>query len=428
MPQRASAPDPGILPDIDTPADDIWLSDYELWLRPEDEREALFRKLRTERPISFHEELVFENFPQGPGYWALTTHEDVTFASRHPDLFISGQGSNIGDLPPDLNEMLGSMINMDSPRHTKLRLIVNKGFTPRMVARIEDYVHDIAREIVEDIRAKGAVDFVTEVAAPMPLRIICDMMGIPRSDSEFIFEQTNHLLGGLDPEYNESPADMLSGGWNMWSYAQELGEARRREPKDDLTTALVNAEVEGQQLTAAEFGSFFVLLCTAGNETTRNAIAHGLLELTRHPDERAKLLADPENVMPTAVEEIVRWSTPVIHFRRTATEDVEFPSGNGAVKAGEKVVLWYNSANRDERFWDDPYRFDVTREPNDHVGFGGGGPHFCLGANLARREIRVMFEELFKVLPDIEADGEPSMLESFFIHGIKHLPASFTPA
>jgi cytochrome P450 len=170
-----------------------------------------------------------------------------------------------------------------------------------------------------------------------------------------------------------------------------------------------------------------VLLVVAGNETTRNAIAHGLLELTRHPDERAALLADPETVMPTAVEEIVRWATPVIHFRRTATEDVELPSGNGVIKAGEKVVLFYNSANRDERYWDDPFRFDVRRTPNEHVGFGGGGPHFCLGANLARREMRVMFEELFRELPDIKASSEPAMLQSNFIHGIKHLNATFTP-
>jgi len=416
-----------VLPEIHTSVDDIWLSDFGFWMQPEDVREATFRKLRAERPISFHTEPEFFGFPTGPGYWALTTWEDINYASRHPELFISGQGSNIGDLPPELNEMLGSMINMDSPRHTKLRLIVNKGFTPRMVARIEDYVHDIAKEIVLDIKGKGEVDFVTEVAAPMPLRIICDMMGIPRSDNEFIFEQTNHLLGGLDPEYNESPLEMMQGGWNMFNYAQELGAARLEDPKDDFVTALVTAEVDGQRLTAAEFGSFFVLLCTAGNETTRNAIAHGLLELTRHPEQRDVLLADPENVMPTAVEEIVRWATPVTHFRRTATEDVDFPSGNSSVKAGEKVVLWYGSANRDERFWDDPYTFDVRRTPNEHVGFGAGGPHFCLGANLARREIRVMFEELFKVLPDIEATGEPSMLQSNFIHGIKHLTASFSP-
>jgi methyl-branched lipid omega-hydroxylase len=296
-----------------------------------------------------------------------------------------------------------------------------------MVARIEDYVHEVARECVEDIADKGMCDFVTEVAAPMPLRIICDMMGIPREDNEYIFEQTNHLLGGLDPEYNSSLQDMLSGGWNMWNYAQELGAKRMADPQDDITTALMQAEVDGEQLTAAEFGSFFVLLCTAGNETTRNAIAHGLWQLTRHPDQRKAMLDDPGAVLPTAVEEIVRYATPVIHFRRTASEDVELPSGRGSFKAGDKVVLWYNSANRDADVFESPDVFDVTRTPNEHVGFGAGGPHFCLGANLARREIRVLFDELFRVLPDIEATGEPSMLESNFIHGIKHLTAEFTP-
>jgi cytochrome P450 len=267
---------------------------------------------------------------------------------------------------------------------------------------------------------------VTEVAAPMPLRIICDMMGIPREDNQYIFDQTNHLLGGLDPEYNQSVEEMVAGGWNMWNYAQELGAQRLADPKDDITTALMTAEVDGERLTSAEFGSFFVLLCTAGNETTRNAIAHGLWQLTRHPEQTQVLIDDPETHMATAVEEIVRYSTPVIHFRRTTTQDVELPSGRHAFKEGEKVVLWYNSANRDEDAFDHPERFDITRSPNEHVGFGGGGPHFCLGANLARREIRVLFEELFRVLPDIHSTTEPDWLQSAFIHGIKHLQAEFT--
>jgi cytochrome P450 len=254
------------------------------------------------------------------------------------------------------------------------------------------------------------------------------MMGIPREDNAFIFEQTNHLLGGLDPEYNASIEDMLSGGWNMWNYAQDLGAKRLDDPQDDITSALMHAEVDGERLTAAEFGSFFVLLCTAGNETTRNAIAHGLYQLTRHPEQKRLLVDDPATHMPNAVEEIVRYATPVIHFRRTATQDVELPSGRGSFQAGEKVVLWYCSANRDEDVFERADEFDITRaDAKEHVGFGGGGPHFCLGANLARREIRVLFEELFRVLPDIEATGEPSMLQSNFIHGIKHLDASFTP-
>ncbi len=416
------------LPDLGIAADDVDLSDIEFWLRPADEREAAFALLRRDKPVSFHPEPAFEEIPAGPGYYALTKYDDIVFASRHPDVFVSGHGVNINDVPPEFNELLGSMINMDAPRHTKLRMLVNKGFTPRMVARIEEYVHDIAREVVRDVAAKGSCDFVTEIAAPMPLRIICDMLGIPRSDNEFIFEQTNHLLGGLDPEYNSSIADMMGGGWNMWNYAQELGAQRLADLKDDITTALMQAEVDGQRLTAQECGSFFVLLCTAGNETTRNAIAHGLHALTRHPEQKQLLLDDPATHMAPAVEEIVRWSTPVVHFRRTVTEPVELPSGRHAFEAGDKVVLWYNSANRDEDAFDRPFEFDVTREPNEHLGFGAGGPHFCLGANLARREVRVLFEELFRELPDIRSVGEPDLLQSNFIHGIKHLQAEFTPA
>ena len=409
-------------------ADDVDLSDPAFWERPEEEREEGFALLRRDKPVAFFPEPEFEVFPAGPGYWSLTKYDDVVFVSRHPDLFISGKGSNIPDMPVEVNEMLGSMINMDAPRHTKLRLLVNKGFTPRMVARIEQYVHDVAREIVEDVSAKGEIDFVTEVAAPMPLRIICDMMGIPREDNQYIFDCTNHLLGGLDPEYNETVEDMIGGGWNMWNYAQDLGAKRLADPQDDITSALMQAEVDGQRLTAAEFGSFFVLLCTAGNETTRNAIAHGLWQLTRHPDQKQLLIDDSETHMANAVEEIVRYSTPVIHFRRTTTERVELPSGRHTFDEGEKVVLWYNSANRDEDAFDHPERFDITRSPNEHVGFGGGGPHFCLGANLARREIRVLFDELFRVLPDIHSTSEPDWLQSTFIHGIKHLTAEFTPA
>jgi cytochrome P450 len=409
-------------------ADDVDLSAMEFWLLPEEERDAAFALLRRDKPVPFFDELPFEAFPGGPGYWNLTKYDDVVFASRHPDLFISGNGVNIPDFPAEINDLLGSMINMDAPRHTKLRLLVNKGFTPRMVARIEEYVHDIAREIVLEVAAKGSCDFVTEVAAPMPLRIICDMMGIPREDNEYIFDQTNHLLGGLDPEYNQSVEELMMGGWNMWNYAQELGAKRLADPKDDIISALMNAEVDGERLSASEFGSFFVLLCTAGNETTRNAIAHGLWQLTRHPEQKQLLIDDPDTPMVNAVEEIVRYSTPVIHFRRTTTADVELPSGRHAFKAGEKVVLWYNSANRDEDAFDGPDRFDITRSPNEHVGFGAGGPHFCLGANLARREIRVVFEELFRVLPDIHTVSDPDWLQSNFIHGIKHLQAEFTPA
>jgi cytochrome P450 len=406
----------------------IDLSQFEFWELPEEVRDAAFSTLRKENPVPFFEEIEIEPFPRGPGYYSLTKHDDVLFASRHPEIFASGGGTQIADMPEEVNDMLGSMINMDSPRHTKLRLIVNKGFTPRMVARIDEYVHDIARECVADIAAKGECDFVTELAARVPLLIICDMMGIPRSDAGYILDQTNHLLGGLDPEYNSSVTDVMTGGWNIFDYAQKLGAERLANPADDLTTKLMQAEIDGQRLTAAEFGSFFVLLCAAGNETTRNAISHFLWQLTRHPDQRAILLDDLEGTMPTAIEEIVRYASPVIHFRRTVSQPVELPSGRASFEEGDKVVLWYNSANRDEDVFESPDTFDVRRSPNDHVGFGAGGPHFCLGSNLARREIRVTMEEVFRAVPDIESVGEPARLTSNFIHGLKHLKAEFTPS
>jgi len=403
--------------------DEINLSDPAFWLRPD--REGVFAKLRNERPVAFFEELEYPGIPKGPGYWAITRYDDVWTVSRNPQTFISGQGSNIGDLPIELAEFFGSMINMDAPRHTKLRLIVNRGFTPRMVAKTEQTVRDKARRIVNDVAERGECDFISDIAAALPLEIICEMVGIPRSDYKRIFELTNTILGVGDPEYAMTIEDLMAAGMEMATYAQALGRDRLTNPKDDITTALMQAEVDGQRLSEQEFGSFFILLVVAGNETTRNAISHGMKALTDFPDERRKWQSDFARVTPTAVEEIVRWATPVIHFRRTATEDTEL-SGQ-PIKAGEKVVMWYSSANRDERAISDPYRFDVARDPNEHVGFGGGGPHFCLGANLARREIAVMFEELFQRLPDIEISGPPAMLHSAFIHGIKRMPCRFTP-
>ncbi len=272
----------------------------------------------------------------------------------------------------------------------------------------------------------GECDFVREIAAPLPLGIICDMMGIPAEDHDRIFECTNVILGVGDPEYVTSLNDLIKAGLELYNYAMELGERRIADPADDLTSKLMNAVVEGDRLTTQEFGSFFILLVVAGNETTRNAISHGMKMLTDHPEQRRIWTDDFDRVAPTAVDEIVRMSSPVIHFRRTASRYTEL--GGPPIAEGDKVVLWYNSANRDEAKFDEPDRFDVLRSPNEQVGFGAGGPHFCLGANLARREIAVMFEELFRRLPDIHVTGEPDMLLSPFIHGIKRMPCAFTPA
>jgi len=405
--------------------DDISLAHVDFWTLPTREREGAFAKLRAERPVSWNEEFEYPGVPKGPGFWSVTRYQDVWTVSRSPEIFISGRGANIADLPIEMLEFFGSMINMDAPRHTKLRLLVNKGFTPRMVARIETMVRERARKIVDGVAPRGECDFVNEIAAALPLEIICEMMGIPPSDYRRIFELTNTILGVGDPEYASSLEELMTSSMELFQYAQTLGQARLERPGDDLTSALMQAEVDGQRLSPQEFGSFFILLVVAGNETTRNAISHGMKALTDFPAERRKWQGDFERYKTTAVEEIVRWASPVMHFRRTAAIDTEI--GGQVIKAGEKVVMWYNSANRDAAKFDDPYRFDVGREPNEHVGFGAGGPHFCLGANLARREIAVMFEELFRRLPDIEISGPPDMLLSAFIHGIKRMPCRFTP-
>jgi cytochrome P450 len=269
----------------------------------------------------------------------------------------------------------------------------------------------------------GNAELVSELSGPLPLQVICDMMGIPEDDHERIFHWTNIILGFGDPDLTTDFNDFLQVALDIGAYATALAEDRRTNPRDDLTTALVGAEVDGERLTSAEIASFFILLAVAGNETTRNAISHGVLALTRYPEQRRIWWNDFEAVTDTAVEEVVRWASPVIYMRRTVTREVELSGVKMA--EGDKVTMWYSSANRDEDKFTDPWRFDVTRTPNHHVGFGGGGAHFCLGANLARREIAVVFSELHRRIPDIQVTEEPAMLLSAFIHGIKRLPVSW---
>jgi len=413
--------------------EDIDLSDVEFWTRPPAEREGAFLTLREEDPIRFFAEpQISEMFPPGRGYYSLTRHADVVEASKHPALFCSGSGTNIPDMPTEFLEFLGSIINMDDPRHARLRRIVSRGFTPRQLDAMKSDVEATAAGILDEVIERGEGDFVTDVAAILPLRIIVDLMGIPRSQEKFIFDRTNVILGLADEEYVPDQTEggimtaLLGAAQDLTLLITELGEARMKDPKEDLTTALVTAEVDGEMLTPSELASFFVLLVVAGNETTRNAISHGLLALTEHPEQRDRWQADVDGLAPTAVEEIVRWATPVIHFRRTVTEDGA-RIGEREFSEGDKVVLWYSSANRDPAVFDDPFAFDLGRAPNDHLGFGGPGPHFCLGAHLARREITVMYQELFRRVPDIRAVGEPVRLRSNFINGIKHLPAEWTP-
>src|SRR3954452_22664014 len=409
------------LPDVALGSFD--LSDPEFWLEPRDYREGAFKTLRDTPELQFFPERELEGspFPVGPGYYALTRHEDVWAASRNAQLFCSGKGSNIGDLPQEMNEFFGSMINMDDPKHFRLRSIVSKGFTPKEISRVEEYVKLKAGTIVDGLLERfpdGTCDLGQEVAAPLPLQIICEMMGIPESDTNQIFNWTNVILGAGDPDYGGTLEALMTSALSMFQYAQALGEDRLANPRDDMTSAMMHAEVDGERLTAQEFGSFFILLVVAGNETTRNAISHGMRALTMFPDQRRIWFDDFDANTKTAVEEIVRWATPVIHFRRTATQDTVLAGTE--LKAGDKVVLWYNSANRDERVFQNPFEFDVRRSLQPpQAGFGAGGPHFCLGANLARREITVMFDELRTRLPKMRTIGEPAYLQSAFINGIK---------
>ena len=411
---------------VTIPLEKIDLSVIDLWLADRDYREAAFATLRREAPVRYFEEAEYPGFPKGPGYWAITRYEHIVEVSRRPELFCSAKGTNIIQIPQEISEFFGSMINMDDPKHARLRGIVQKGFTPKMVAQVEGYVRDKARALVDEAierHPNRQCDFVETFAAPLPLQIICEMMGIPREDEARIFGWTNVILGAGDPDYGGSFESLMSSSYEMYAYAQALGEDRRANPREDITSALMQAELDGERLTASEFGSFFILLVVAGNETTRNAISHGMKALTDFPDQRRLWWDDFHAGARNAVEEIVRWATPVISFRRTTTADTAVDGV--PIKAGEKVVLWYNSGNQDEEQFVQPERFDVQRYPNAHLGFGAGGPHFCLGSSLARREISVMFEEIWKRLPNLEVTGPPAMLQSNFIHGIKSMPCAW---
>lgn len=379
-----------------------------------------FRVLRAERPVSFQAEP-----PDGKGFWAITKYADVVSISKDPGTFSSWKGgTNIPDYPPDSLDVIRMlMVNMDPPQHTKFRRLTSTGFTPRMIARMEEYIRRAATEIVDSVIESGECDFVTKIAAELPLVVIADIMGVPQEDRHLVFDWSNRLIGFDDPEFQTSLEDAQEAAAEIWSYANNLAEGRKGQEGKDLTTVLVNAVVDGEQLTEMEFDAFFLLLAVAGNETTRNLISGGMIALMEHPQERARLLADP-SLLPSAVEEMLRWVTPVIHFRRTATRDVELRGQQ--IKEGDKVVLYYSSANRDEEVFADGQTFNVARDPNDHLAFGIG-QHSCLGLNLARLEIRVMFEELLRRMPDIEQTGPARRLRSNFINGVKSLPVRFTP-
>ncbi|WP_421840112.1 cytochrome P450 [Mycobacterium sp.] len=405
---------------------DIDVGSLGFWQLHESYRDGAFATLRREAPISFWPAIELPGFTADNGHWALTRRDDVLYASRHPEIFSSSPNITINDQTPQISEYFGSMIVLDDPRHQRLRSIVSRAFTPKVVARIEASVRERAHRLVTSMIANHPdkeADLVSELAGPLPLQVICDMMGIPDEDQQRIFHWTNVILGFGDPDLATDFEEFLQVSIDIGAYAKALAEDRRLAQRHDLTSSLVEAEVDGERLSSSEVASFFILLVVAGNETTRNAISHGVLALSRYPEQRERWWSAFHELAPTAVEEIVRWASPVVYMRRTLTRDIQLSGTKMA--AGDKVSLWYNSANRDESIFADPWTFDVSRNPNPHIGFGGGGAHFCLGANLARREIRVMFEELHREIPDITATEEPARLVSQFIHGIKRMPVTW---
>ena len=376
-----------------------------------------FAALRRDDPVHWDADAAM---------WVVTRHADVAAVSRDAETFSSGvRTALIEDLPPDEAVfMQQQMIHMDDPAHARLRSIVSAGFTPRMIRQLEQHVVDLAVAIVDRVagESSGSCDFVTEVAAELPLQVLAELLGVPFDDRWKLFDWSNRLVGFEDPEYG-SPVDARLALMEMFNYARELAERRRAEPVDDIVSALVTASVDGESLTDIEFNMFFFLLVVAGNETTRNAISGGMLALSEHPSQRDELAASGD-LLPGAVEEILRWVTPVMQFRRTATRDASI--GGVPVAEGDKVVMYYSSANRDEAvFGPTAASFDITRAPNPHLAFGFG-PHFCLGASLARLEMRALFGELLRRLPDIEVAGPVERLRSNFINGIKHLPVRFS--
>lgn len=430
---------PTTLPTLPVGADRLGYVAF--WAQPRAVRERVFAELREQRtPHRFAIPKVPLTDSGGYAY-ALVTHEQVSEASRNAKVFSSEPNATSWSDPPRVvSWYFDSMINMDDPRHAEIRRIVSRAFTPRILEKMEGDLRRRASSIVDDIVRVGPHDFVPQVAARLPIQVICDMLTIPDKHYDKITLWTNRSLGYTDPEYNglartdddlttldmaRSIARFVRSGRGLFKIARQVGDERRREPGEDLTSRLV-AAADGDNLSPRDFGSFFLLLVAAGNETTRNALAHAVHLFTQNPDQLELLLEDFEGRIAGAIEEVIRMATPVIQFRRTVTEDIEFHGRS--LRRGDKVVLFYNSANRDAEVFEEPDRFDILRSPNKHVGFGGPGPHFCLGAHLARRELTVMLRELYTRLPGLCSTGQPDELRSFFLNGIKHMDFTYDAA
>ncbi len=403
----------------------IDISSRAFWDQAMDQRDRAFAALRAEPDPSFHPPIELGT-SGGSGFWAAVTNEDIQFVSRHPERFCSGRGVGFSDIPAELNEPFGSFLMTDAPRHTYLRGLISRAFSPRRIRQIEDQIQRQASEIVSDALRRSSCELVADLSMRLPLWTISEMLGIPEERRRELREAANLMVGAQTPEALERFDDpftaVLTAGITLSTLGSEIAAERRGDPRDDLMTDLVQAEVEGTRLTDEEIGAFVVLLGVAGNDTTRNSITLGVKAFADHPDQWELLRSNPELHLPAAVEEIVRWASPVLTFRRTATRDTEI--GDRPIAEGDHVVLFYGSGNRDERVFDAPWTFDITRHPNNHVGFGGGGPHFCLGANLARTQLRSVFRELATRVTAFEV-GEPDFVLSAFVHGVEAMDCKF---
>jgi cholest-4-en-3-one 26-monooxygenase len=381
-----------------------------------------FAELRRAAPVRWNPQPSDMGF-HDDGFWAVTKHRDVVAVSRDSETWSSYENGAIirflsGNTREQVELQRVIMLNIDPPHHTKVRGIVSRGFTPRAINNLRDVLHDRAQKIVKEAVEKGSGDFVTDVACELPLQAIAELIGVPQEDRHKLFSWSNDMVGYDDPEFE---GDGEAASVEILSYSMVMAEERRACPRDDIVSKLVNAQIDGDELTSDEFGFFVILLAVAGNETTRNAISHGMLAFLDHPEQWELFKAQRP---ATAVDEIVRWATPVTVFQRTATKDTEL--GGQPIRKGQRVGLFYRSANFDEEVFDEPEQFNVLRDPNPHVGFGGTGAHYCLGANLARLEIDLMFSAIADAMPDIGKAGDPQRLRSGWLNGVKRLPVTYT--
>ncbi len=405
--------------------DEVNISEQSFWAQTADEREKTFRVLRDERPISWHPPLeggIME--PENAGLWAVTRHEHIQEVSRNPEIFCSGQGVQFEEVPEDMLEASHSFLALDAPRHHSLRRLVSSAFTSRQVSKLNDQIRNQARLVVDGLLEAGDCDFVDQVSKKLPMWTVYEMMGLEPAQREHAAHLADDMVGWNDEDVlaGRDPGELMTDSLvGLLSMGLEFADLRRREPRADLMTNLVNAEVEGEKLSDDDIAAFFVLISVAGNDTTRNTISLAARALDEFPDQKALLLEDFDGRIDAAIEEFVRWASPVMTFRRTVTRDTVL--GGQELAEGEWVAMIYSSGNRDDRVFDHPERFDITRAKNPHVGFGGGGPHFCMGNWVARMQLRELFDQLIHRVPNLSF-GRPEYLAGNFVHAVKSMPCT----